>query len=123
MPELVMSKASGRITIELKATEIGADMLVTITGGKAHIGATALGTNCGGLASSSVITTPGHRDDRVAKTAAEKLAKALGRNVTVVSGIHYDHITKDEIDETLRLCDELVNGLAGELCKKGSSSE
>lgn len=123
MTERVMTKSSGRINIELKAAEIGEDLLVTITGGKAHIGATALGTNCGGLASSSVITTPGHRDDRVAKTAAEKLAKALGRNVTVVSGIHYDHITKEEIDKALQLCDELVNGLAGELCKRESSSE
>ncbi|HEY3422339.1 MAG TPA: hypothetical protein VGK13_04205 [Methanocellaceae archaeon] len=114
MPEKMMARSSGRITITLKAVEIGEDMLVTITGGKGHIGGTALGTIIGGIATSSVITTPGHRDDRVAKVAAEKLAKILNRNVAVVAGIHYDHITEEEIDEALRLCDELVNELARE---------
>jgi hypothetical protein len=114
MPEKMMARSSGRITITLKAVEIGEDMLVTITGGKGHIGGTALGTIIGGIATSSVITTPGHRDDRVAKVAAEKLAKILNRNVAVIAGIHYDHITEDEIDEALRLCDELVNELARE---------
>lgn len=121
MAETILTNSSGRLAVTLKAVDVGDDLLVMITGGKAHIGGTALGTNAGGLASSSVITTPGHRDDRVAKSAAEKLAKALQKNVAVVAGIHYDHITKDEIAETLRLCDELVNALAGELCIKGSS--
>ena len=112
MADRLLELTSGRITVTLRAVEIGDDLLVTITGGKAHIGATAFGTNAGGLASSSVITTPGHRDDRVAKTAAEKLAKALKKNVTVVAGIHYDQITKEEIAEVLRLCDELVGSLA-----------
>ena len=114
MSEIMKARSSGRITITLKAVEIGDDLLVTITGGNGHIGGTALGTTIGGIATSSVITTPGHRDDRVAKVAAEKLAKALKRNVAVVAGIHYDHITEDEIDEALRLCDELVNELAHE---------
>lgn len=114
MPETMKARSSGRITITLKAVEIGDDLLVTITGGRGHIGGTALGTTIGGIATSSVLTTPGHRDDRVAKVAAEKLAKALNRNVAVVAGIHYDHITEDEIDEALRICDELVNELAHE---------
>ena len=112
MAEKHIERTSGRIQVTLTAVEIGDDLLVTITGGKGHIGAAALGTNAGGLASSSVITTPGHRDDRVAKDAAEKLAKALKKNVVVVSGIHFDNITKEEIDEVLRLCKEMVGSLA-----------
>lgn len=121
MAEILLSNTSGRLAIALKAVDIGDDLLVVITGGKGHIGGTALGTTIGGIATSSVITTPGHRDDRVAKVAAEKLAKALNKNVAVVAGIHYDHITKEEITEALRLSDGLVDGLVGELCKRGSS--
>ncbi len=113
------SNSSGRIAVSLTAADVGGDLLVTITGGSAHIGAVAVGIDSGGMATSSVITVPAHRDDRVVKDAAEKLAKALGRTVVVVAGIHYDDISQDEIRDTLRLCDEMVNTLVGELCKKG----
>ncbi len=116
--ERLLSNTSGRLAVSLKAVDIGNDLLVVITGGRAHIGATAVGIKTEGIATASVITTPGHREDRVVKDAAEKLAKKLDKTVVVVSGIHYDNITKDEIAETLRLCDELVGALAGELCRK-----
>lgn len=109
-----LSRSSGRIAISLKTMDVGGDLLVLITGGKAHIGATAVGIKAGDIATSSVITTPGHREDRVVKGAAEKLAKKLNRTVVVVSGIHYDNIAKEEIEEALRLCEELVAALAGE---------
>ncbi|HTY92178.1 MAG TPA: hypothetical protein VMC84_13465 [Methanocella sp.] len=115
--ERQFSSSSGRLAISLKAVDVGDDLVVFITGGKAHIGATAVGIKTEGVATSSVITTPAHREDRVVKDAAEKLAKKLDKTVVVVSGIHYDNITKEEIEETLRLCDELVNALAGELSK------
>jgi len=116
--ERLLSNSSGRLAVSLKAMDVGDDLLVTITGGKAHIGATAVGIKTEGVATASVITTPAHREDRVVGGAAEKLAKKLDKTVVVVAGIHYDNITKEEIDETLRLCDELVNALAVELCKK-----
>jgi hypothetical protein len=116
--ERQFSNSSGRIAVSLKAVDIGNDLLVTITGGKAHIGAAAVGIKVEGVATSSVITVPAHREDRVVKDAAEKLAKKLDKTVVVVSGIHYDNITKEEIAETLSLCIELVDALAGELCRK-----
>jgi len=70
------SNSSGRIAVSLKATDVGDDLLVTITGGKAHVGAAAVGINVGGLATSSVITVPAHREDRVVKGAAESSQKA-----------------------------------------------
>jgi hypothetical protein len=116
--ELVKSNSIGRISIELRAVEVGDGLLVAITGGKAHIGAAAVGISYGSLATSSVITVPGHRDDRVAKDAAEKLSKASGKTVVVVAGIHYNDMSREEIGDALRLCDELVEGLAGEICKR-----
>jgi len=118
MAETLLSRTSGRLSVALRAIDVGGDLVVIITGGKAHVGAAAVGITCGGLASSSVVTVPAHREDRVAKGAAEKLAKALDRSVVVVAGIHYDAITKEEIDEALRLCDELVKALGVELCGK-----
>jgi hypothetical protein len=112
-----LSDSSGRISISLRSVEMGKDLLVTIIGGRGHIGAAAVGIKVGGIATSSVITVPAHREDRVVKDAAEKLAKKLDKTVVVVAGIHYDDITKDEIAEALRLCDGLVEALAGELCK------
>jgi hypothetical protein len=117
--ETQLSNSHGRIAVTLKAVAIGSDLLVTVTGGSAHIGAAAVGIKSEGMATSSVITVPAHREDRVVKDAAEKLAKALDRTVVVVAGIHYDDMSHDEIMDTLQLCDEMVNALAGELCKKG----
>lgn len=114
-----LSNSWGRIAVSLTAVDVGADLLVTITGGSAHIGAAAVGIKADGMATSSVITVPAHREDRVVKDAAEKLAKALDRTVVVVAGIHYDDMNQDEISDTLQLCDEMVNALVGELCKKG----
>ncbi|HTX44243.1 MAG TPA: hypothetical protein VMC61_05895 [Methanocella sp.] len=116
--ETQLSNSWGRIAVTLKAADIGDDLLVTIAGGKAHIGAVAVGIKTEGMATSSVITVPAHREDRVVKDAAEKLAKVLDRTVVVVAGIHYDDMDQDEIMDTLQLCDEMVNALAGELCKK-----
>ena len=116
--ETQLSNAWGRIAVTLKATDVGGDLLVTITGGRAHIGAAAVGIKTEGMATASVITVPAHREDRVVKDAAEKLAKVLDRTVVVVAGIHYDDMSQDEIMDTLQLCDEMVTALAGELCKK-----
>jgi hypothetical protein len=117
--ETLLSNSSGRLSVSLRAVDIGDDLLVTITGGRAHVGAVAVGVTCGGLATSSVMTVPAHREDRVVKDAAEKLAKALDRTVVVVAGIHYDAMNHEEIMDTLQLCDKMVNALVGELCKKG----
>ncbi len=112
-----LSNSWGRINVSLTAVDVGRDLLVTITGGSAHIGAAAVGIKAEGVATSSVITVPAHREDRVARDAAEKLAKALDRTVVVVAGIHYNDMSQDEIMDTLQLCDEMVNALAGELRK------
>jgi hypothetical protein len=115
--EKVLSNARGRVEVTMKAVDVVGDRLVTITGGSGHIGAVALGIKTGGVATSSVITVPAHKEDRIARDAAEKLAKALGRTVVVLAGIHYDDMSKDEIMDTLQLCDEMVKALAGELSK------
>ncbi len=116
---VLLKKSAGRIEVTLEATRIGKDLLVVIKGGAGHIGAVGAGTNCGGMAVSSVITTPGHRDDRIVKDAAERISKRLGCNCAVIAGVHYDGITAQEIKDVLILSNALVDELEGALRTEG----
>jgi hypothetical protein len=106
--------------VRLHAVRIGKDLVVVIEGGEGHIGAVGAGTNCGGLAVSSVLTVPGHRDDRIAKDAAERISKKFGCNCAVVAGVHYDNITAQEIKDVLIIGSSLVDELEGALRTEGS---
>jgi len=117
--EVALTKTLGRIEVRLKAFRVGKDLVVVIDGGRGHIGAVAAGTGCGGMAVSSVLTTPGHRDDRIAKDAAERISKRLACNCAVIAGVHYDNITPQEIKDVLNLSNELVDELEGALRKEG----
>jgi hypothetical protein len=113
--EVLLTKVLGRVEVRLHAVRMGKDLIVVIEGGMGHIGAVAAGTNCGGLPVSSVLTVPGHRDDRIAKDAAERISKKLGCNCAVVAGVHYDDITPQEIKDVLILSSSLVDELEGAL--------
>jgi len=60
--ERQFSNSSGRIAVSLKATDVGDDLLVTITGGKAHVGR-GRGHKRGRWRRSSVVTGPGTQED------------------------------------------------------------
>jgi translation initiation factor 1 (eIF-1/SUI1) len=119
MKEVVLTKALGRIEVRLNARRIGKDLVVVIDGGQGHIGAVAAGSNCGGMAVSSVLTMPGHRDDRIAKDAAERISKKLGCNCAVIAGVHYDNITPQEIKDVIILSGSLMDELEGALRTEG----
>lgn len=88
---------------------LGPDLLVVIWGGdRPHLGAVAIARpkpspkdSPSGSEVSLVFCFPGHRDDVVARAAAERLAEALGRSVTVTAGIHWDHIDADGIQRVI----------------------
>lgn len=113
--QIDIAKTSGRLTIRLSASRLGKDLLVVISGGAAHIGAVGAGNVCTGMASSSVITMPGHRDDRIAKEAAERLSKSQGCNCVVVAGVHYDKITPQEIKDIMLMSSSLIDELEEKL--------
>jgi hypothetical protein len=113
--EIACEKTVGRLTIRLDARRLGKDLLVVISGGASHIGAVGAGNVCTGFASSSVITMPGHRDDRIAKDASERLSKSLDCNCVVVAGVHFDHITRQEIEDVLTLTNALLSDLEEKL--------
>lgn len=109
--KLSFQVGEGRTKVQLEAHEIGKDYLVTITGGKKHIGSVGVGAfhKESGRGYSSVITFPGHKDDRLAKKSSEEIAKKVKKNIVVVSGFHLENITQSEIDEVMKNAEKAVS--------------
>jgi hypothetical protein len=95
---------------------IGEDMLVAIWGGdRPHIGAVAAAQPRPSLkdqnrvsATASVFCYVGHKEDVIAKEAAERLSAALNSNVTVTVGIHWENIDEAGIRAVLEHSRQLV---------------
>ena len=100
MNNIIKRDVLGR-TIEARLTWQGKDLLVTVTGGDAaHIGSV---TVC-----RMKILLPAHRDDVIGDKFAQALAQRLNTTVCVVSGIHFDGVSKQDIAEIVRASDEML---------------
>ncbi|WNY27862.1 hypothetical protein MmiEs2_00350 [Methanimicrococcus stummii] len=104
------SKTIGRLTLVLEIRDVGSDLSVTLTGGKAHIGAAALtsldsGT---GRVTASVMSAPGHKEEEIALYGAKTICKAANKTVLFAAGIHLDDISADEIKEIESVCAEMI---------------
>ena len=86
---------------------IGNDLLAAIWGGeRPHIGAVAAAQPRPSLkrpdevsATASVICFPGHKEDVLAKTAAETLAASFNTHAVVTAGIHWDDLSEEGIEQ------------------------
>lgn len=74
-------------------TIIGSDVLITVTGGEAHIGSVAVG-DCGIV---TVYTAAGHRDNALAESLAKEISGFFSCICTVAAGFHQDNLTKEDI--------------------------
>ena len=96
---------------------IGDDVLVAIWGGeKPHIGAVAVAQPRPSLrdpevtsSSASVFCMVGHKEDELAKAAAEILAATLKTQVVVTAGIHWDNIAPEAIQQIVANSEILVD--------------
>jgi len=103
--------------LEAFVKQIGEDLLVAIWGGeKPHIGAVAVAQPRPSLKDESVVSATasvfcylGHKDDIVAKQAAERISATLNKNVTITVGIHWDDIDEAGIKTVLGNSQRLVN--------------
>jgi hypothetical protein len=95
----------GRCDLAVTVSELGEDLCVTATGGTAHVGAIALAVpeKERDRAEISLLTAEGHRDDIPARLLAEEIASRTGRRTAVVCGIHFDDITREEIECVMNL--------------------
>jgi hypothetical protein len=100
----------GRIEIVLEAKNIGNDYLLTLTGGREHVGAVATGffDEKSQRASSSVITMPGHREEQLALQGARQVSRATKKTTVFVAGIHQDNIRPEEITDVVSAAEEMV---------------
>ncbi len=92
--------AQDGFTIEACCTIMGDDYLLSIWGGKAHIGAVAMAQPRDSLqdpsrrsATASVFCYVGHKEDQLVKEVSERMAAELDAKVVVVAGLHWDDLT------------------------------
>jgi len=108
--------------------EIGQDLLVAIWGGdKHHIGAVAAAQPRPSLkndrvrsATASVFCYLGHKDDMVAKEAAEKISSNLDTNVIVTAGIHWENIDEAGMKNVIENSRQLVQMIIEKITTKKS---
>lgn len=120
-----MERRSFRHAICIDELEIGEDLLLLITGGEAHIGAVATAytsTRREAVVETETVCVPGHKEAELADGFAKELAERLGRTVTVVMGIHYDHLSREELKELVSEIRECFHTyLSGKVQKTESS--
>jgi hypothetical protein len=103
MGKYELTRGEGRTRVNLAASELGHDLVVSIYNENAHLGAVAVGEYDPktGRTAVSVITRLGHKDDAIAQKAAYLIGKSTKRPVCVIAGVHIDNITQEEIDRIL----------------------
>ena len=74
-------------------------------GDKPHVGAVSIIDPCGNTVSHCFL---GHRDDAIAKKWADELYRKKKTAVVVSAGIHYDQISKEQIQMVLHTTDMLL---------------
>ncbi len=102
---------------------IGPDLLVAIWGGeKPHIGAVAAAQPRPSLkdpavtsATASVICFVGHKEDDLAKRAAEALAAAIEGRTVVTAGVHWDNLSEEGIGQVIQNTAELIKMIKARL--------
>lgn len=105
---------------------IGEDLLVAIWGGERHhIGAVAVAQPRPSLknhrvrsATASVFCYVGHKDDVIAKEAAEKISSALNTNVTVTAGAHWENIDEAGVKDIMENSRQLVEMIIERITKE-----
>ena len=115
--EFTIATNTGEYDLTASVRTIGLDLLVAIWGGdRPHIGAVAVAQPRPSLkdpevisASASVFCFVGHKEDDLAKAAAEILAATLNTPVVVAAGIHWDNLDEKAILRIVKNSEILVD--------------
>ena len=107
---LELTRSAGLTDLVIDVTHLGQDLLVTLVGGEAHVGAVALG-GFRKRSYASVLTVPDHRDDVIAKEAASRISKELNCSCVVIVGIHVSNASEQQVSQIVEASFTLVNEL------------
>lgn len=91
--------------ITIRTIRAGRDYVWLVTGGEAHVGASAVAYWDGREARAEHCAVPGHKEAGLAVELAEMVCRELRATVAVTAGIHIDNATRGEIEaivETVR---------------------
>ena len=100
-----------RITADTVVTESGVQIGL-FGGDKPHIGAVGILDPEGAVA---VTEFEGHKEGILCRQWCETLAKAGYTPAVVSAGIHYDKASKEEIEQIVQLCYELLKNTLDKL--------
>lgn len=105
-----ITRKVGGIDITLEAKRVGDDYLLTLTGGREHVGAVGVGhfDEKSHRASSSVLTMPGHREEQLALQGARQVSRATQKTTVFVAGIHQDDISPEEIKDVVSTAETMI---------------
>ncbi|WHX47106.1 hypothetical protein QNH46_13055 [Paenibacillus woosongensis] len=98
--------------IVLQEMAVGKDILFIVSGGERHIGASSTAYWNEGQIHVQTCAVPGHKEHVLSEGLAMRAAEMLRRTVTLVMGIHYDQLSREEINaisgHVSRLMDEFL---------------
>ena len=94
--------------LELLIERIGNDYLCRILGGDRHIGALSLSQWRAGRAETGGLVVGGHKELSITEHAASRLCESSRRNVICIAGIHFESLSKAQIDEILASAHALI---------------
>lgn len=110
LPGINFFRTKGKIKISAQVHLVGPDFQIILYGGKAHIGAVASALpECAPV----IFARENHRENEIAANMASIIADTLNVCCTVSAGIHYDHISREEIAACMDIC----NSLTEEICE------
>ena len=113
----------GALVLKAVATKLGDDLVVAIGGGaRPHVGCAVLAQPHPSTAdpersssTASTLVIPPHRDDAIARTVADALARGLGVVVLAAAGVHTDDLDASGISTYRRLARRLADRLLAAL--------
>jgi len=100
-PETVLPirlTSEGPHALTFTVERAGRDLLCRVHGGEVHIGATALSEWRDGRAHTRCLSAEGHKEEAIARHAAHTLCGAVRCTVACVAGIHFDWISRADIE-------------------------
>ncbi len=118
----IIQTGTGRLDLTAEVSQIGRDLLIAVYGGdKPHVGAVAVAQPRPSLkdpeqnsASVSVICCMGHKEDMLARNAAQEISARMKSTVVVTAGMHWTELTEKEIT----IVEEKMKDLIGMLCEQ-----
>lgn len=96
----------GLLAIKAEVMTPGNDIFIFLSGGEEHIGCLVLAQQG---KETQILQLAEHKEAVVAVPMAEICAKVLHRTVAICAGIHFPHLSQEEIQKIIELCKLLTD--------------